>query len=143
MDHRIAIAAATMRRTNTRRLHRLLLVAAALLLWAVAVGCNQAPADTPSTNYSATVEAMLPAAGLTVPPTPTAVPTSVPPTDTPAPTHTPRLQPTYTPWPTPTKATVENRQRAIPFNAEMLDGSQFALQDGLGTPTLLAFFAPW
>jgi hypothetical protein len=66
-----------------------------------------------------------------------------PPTDMPAPTYTPRPQPTYTPWPTPTKATTEDRQPAIPFNAQMLGGSEFSLQEAYGSPTLLAFWAPW
>ena len=132
-----------MRRANSGTLRHLLLAVAALVLCAALLGCNQAPAETPSTDYGATVEAMLPTAEPTVLPTPTLAPTSVPPTDTPAPTYTPRPQPTYTPRPEPTKATTEDRQPAIPFNAQMLDGSQFSLPDGYGSPTLLAFFAPW
>ncbi len=143
MNHRIAISAATVRRTNARVLRHLLLVVATLILCSIGIGCNQPGPDTPSTNYSATVEAMLPTADPTVPPTPTPTPTSIPPTDTPAPTFTPRPRPTYTPWPTPTKATTEDRQPAIPFNAQMLDGSEFSLPDAFGSPTLLAFFAPW
>ena len=104
------------------------------------VACGQRPAETPQSNYGATVEALLPTAEPTAPPTQTPVPSH---TDSPAPTYTPRPQPTYTPWPTPTKATTEDREPAIPFNAQMLDGSSFSLPDAYGSPTLLAFWAPW
>ncbi len=130
-------------RVNRRFLQRLMFVVAALALCAAMLGCNQTPGETKAGDYGATVEALLPTADPTVPPRPTLAPTSAPPIDTPAPTYTPRPQPTYTPWPTPTRATSENRQPAIPFNAQMLDGSEFALPDGYGSPTLLAFWAPW
>ena len=143
MNGRPTIADASMRRANNSPLLRLLFVVVALALSAVAIGCNQTPAETPASNYGATVEALLPTADPTVPPTPTPASTPVPPADTPAPTYTPRPQPTYTPWPTPTMATAENRQPAIPFNANMLDGSEFSLPDSFGSPTLLAFWAPW
>lgn len=143
MNRRIAIAATAVRRANAGASRALLFAAVALVWCAMVIGCNQTPAETPSTDYSATVEAMLPTADPTVPPTPTLSPTSIPPSDTPAPTFTPRPRPTYTPWPTPTKATTEDRQPAIPFNAQMLDGSEFSLPDAYGSPTLLAFFAPW
>lgn len=118
----------------------LALALAAAALCIVLIGCGEQGAENPHSNYGATVEALLPTAQPTVPPTPTA---TLSPTDTPAPTYTPRPQPTYTPWPTPTKATTEERQPAIPFNAMMLDGSSFALPDAYGSPTLLAFWAPW
>ena len=143
MNRRIAIAPAVVREPNSRLLVRLAFVVAALVLCAVGIGCSQTPGETPPTDYGATVEAMLPTAEPTAPPTPTLTPTSAPPTETPAPTFTPRPRPTYTPWPTPTKATTEDRQPAIPFNAQTLDGSEFSLQDGFGSPTLLAFWAPW
>ena len=139
MNRRMPTATNRARRVNRRFLQRLAVVVAALALCAAAIGCGQTPAATPAGDYSATVEALLPTADPTVPPTAT----STPPTDTPAPTYTPRPRPSYTPWPTPTRATTENRQPAIPFNAQMLDGSEFSLPDSYGSPTLLAFFAPW
>lgn len=143
MNHWMPVAPHAARRVNRPFLQRLVFVAVALALCAVTLGCNQTPAENPASNYGATVEALLPTADPTVPPTPAPAPTSPPPTDTPAPTYTPRPQPTYTPWPTPTKATIDNRQPAIPFNAAMLDGSEFSLPDAYGSPTLLAFWAPW
>ena len=143
MNHQTAIANAFAQHANNNPLRRVLFVVGALILCAAVLGCNQTREETPASNYGATVEALLPTADPTVPPTPTLVPTPVTPTDTPAPTYTPRPQPTYTPWPTPTKATTEDRQPAIPFNAKMLDGSEFSLPDGFGSPTLLAFWAPW
>ena len=130
-------------RVNRLFLQRLMFIVAALALCAATIACNQTPGETKAGDYSATVEALLPTADPTVPPTPTLAPTSAPPTDTPAPTYTPRPQPSYTPWPTPTRATSENRQPAIQFNAQMLDGSEFSLPDAYGSPTLLAFWAPW
>ncbi len=141
MNRRPTIADASMRRAHNSPPLRLLLVVVALAMSAVAIGCDQTPAETPASNYGATVEVLLPTAEPTVPPTP--APTPVQPTDTPAPTYTTRSQPTYTPWPTPTMATAENREPAIPFNANMLDGSEFSLPDSFGSPTLLAFWAPW
>ena len=143
MNLRIPIAPAMARRANSYSPQRLVFVILAVAVCATLLGCNQTPAEAPSTDYSATVEAMLPTAEPTVPPTPTLPQTSVTPTDAPAPTFTPHPRPTYTPWPTPTRAATEDRQPAIPFNAQMLDGSEFSLQDGFGSPTLLAFFAPW
>ena len=139
MNHRMSVAAMIAKPASSHFLQRLVFVAVALALCAATLGCNQTPGETPAGNYGATVEALLPTAEPTAPP----APTSVPPTDTPAPTFTPRPRPTYTPRPTPTKATAENRQPAITFNAPTLDGSEFSLQDGFGSPTLLAFFAPW
>ena len=143
MNHQIPVATNIVRRVNRRFLQRLAFVVAALALCTAMLGCSQTPAETPAGDYGATVEALLPTADPTVPPTLTPAPTSAPPTDTPAPTYTPRPLPTYTPWPTPTRATTENRQPAIPFNARTLDGSEFSLPDAYGSPTLLAFFAPW
>lgn len=143
MNHRTPVTPNIARRVNRRFLQRLIFVIAALALCAATLGCGQTPAETQAGDYGATVEALLPTADPTVPPTPTLAPTSIPPTDTPAPTYTPRPRPTYTPWPTPTKATTEDRQPAIPFNARMLDGSEFSLPDAYGSPTLLAFWAPW
>ena len=141
MNLGIAITPAVTRRVASYFPQRLVFTVLAVAVCATLLGCEQTPAETPSTDYSATVEALLPTSEPTVPPTPT--PTSVPPTGTPAPTFTPLPRPTYTPWPTPTKSTAEDRQPAIPFNAQTLDGSEFSLPDAYGSPTLLAFWAPW
>ena len=143
MNHWTSVVPSIARRVNRRFLKRLVLTVAALALCAVTLGCGRTPDETLAGDYGATVEALLPTADPTVPPTLTPTPTSAPPTDTPAPTYTPRPQPTYTPRPTPSKATTEDRQPAIPFNAQMLDGSEFSLPDAYGSPTLLAFWAPW
>ena len=117
------------------------LVFVAVVFCVALTACSQAPAAAPEVDYSATIEALLPTAEPTAPPAPTA--TTEPPAATPAPTYTPRPQPTYTPWPTPTRASTEDRQPAIPFTAHMLDGSTYSLPDSYGSPTLLAFWAPW
>ncbi len=145
MDRRIPVKPAVTRMTACCFLKRVSFAVAALALCMALVACSQTAVATPESDYGATVEALLPTAEPTVPPTPTLPPTPtwIPPTDTPAPTYTPRPQPTYTPRPTPTPATTEERQPAIPFNAQMLDGSEFSLADGYGSPTLLAFWAPW
>ena len=143
MNRRIANALAVTHASNRHCPLRMALVIAALALCASLLGCNQTAAENPPSDYGATVEALLPTADPTVPPTPTLAPTPVPPADTPAPTYTPRPQPTYTPWPTPTRATTEERQPAKPFSAKLLDGSEFSLRDGFDSPTLLAFWAPW
>ena len=63
--------------------------------------------------------------------------------DTPAaPVFTP-ARPTYTPRPAPTRLGDGERQAAPAFQAVTLDGSAVYLEDLLGTPTLLAFWAPW
>ena len=141
MNRWMLIAPAVPRGYSRQRLQRLAIIIVAVAICLALLGCNQTPGETPPNNYGATVEALLPTADPTIPPTPTS--TALPPTNTPAPTFTSRPRPTYTPWPTPTKATADNRQPAIPFNAQMVDGSHFALRDGFGSPTLLAFFAPW
>lgn len=140
---RIAITLGVARRATGYLPQHLVFVVLAVAVCATLLGCNRTTVVTPSTDYSATVEALLPTAEPMVPPTPTPAATSDPSIDTPAPTFTPRPRPTYTPWPTPTKATTEDRQPAIPFNAQMLDGTEFSLPDSYGSPTLLAFFAPW
>ena len=142
MNRRMHITPAILGRTNNQALHRLILVVILLAICATLIGCNRTLAEDTSRDYGATVEALLPTADPTAPP-PTLTATAIPPTDTPAPTYTPRPQPTYTPWPTPTRATTEDRQPAIPFNAQLLDGSEFSLPDAYGSPTLLAFWAPW
>lgn len=143
MNRRVHITQAIHGLANNQALHRLVLVVAFLTACAMLIGCSQRAAEHPADDYGATIEALLPTADPTAPPAPTPTATAIPPTDTPAPTYTPRPQPTYTPWPTPTKATTEDRQPAIPFNAQMLDGSEFSLPESYGSPTLLAFWAPW
>ena len=80
----------------------------------------------------------------TLPPAATA--TAILPTDTPAPTATSAptpARPTYTPRPAPTRLGDGERTPAPSFQALTLDGSAVYLEDTLGTPTLLAFWAPW
>ena len=121
------------------------LIAVLALLCALVIGCSQQPTEPAQPDHGATVQALLPPAEPTTPPTATAVPTpaeaaastSVPPTDTPLP------PPTYTPRPAPTRAGDGERERATPFQAQTLDGSVLTLSDTLGSPTLLAFWAPW
>ena len=125
-------------------------LALALALGVILVGCA-APAEQSATpDYPATIQFLLPTAEPTVPPTPTAMPTPESstatslPTDTPAPTAT--LRPTYTPRPLPAPAESSGsgeREPAIPFHAHLLDGGELALPETFGTPTLLAFWAPW
>ena len=143
MNRCTLIAPAIARREYSHLLRSLAFAVLALALCVTTLACNQTAGAIQSSDYGATVEALLPTTDPTIPPTPTSTQTSAPPTDTPAPTYTPRPQPSYTPWPTPTKATKEDRQRATPFNAQMLDGSEFSLPDAYGSPTLLAFWAPW
>ena len=126
------------------------------------VGCGGLPASSggsaPATDYDATVQALLPPAPVTATATPAPIPTATavagaadtppsPSAATPRPTYTPRARPTYTPHPTPTRPApagdVNGREAAVPFAADLLDGSQLALADTLGAPTLLAFWAPW
>lgn len=51
--------------------------------------------------------------------------------------------PTYTRRPSPTKPSAGERAPSIPFQARTLDGSTFELSQTFGTPTLIAFWAPW
>ena len=132
----------------------------AVIMLAIA-GCGGLPASSggsaPATNYEATVQALLPTAPATATATatPAPIPTATGAADTPPapfaatprPTYTPRARPTYTPHPTPTRGALagdgRGREAATPFAAYLLDGSQLALADTLGAPTLLAFWAPW
>ena len=133
----------------------------AVVMLAIA-GCGGLPASSggaaPATDYDATVQALLPPAPVTATATPAPIPTATrmpgaadtPPAPSAAtlrPTYTPRARPTYTPHPTPTRGALagdgRGREAATPFAAYLLDGSQLALADTLGAPTLLAFWAPW
>ena len=140
---------ATMRRPTVLRnalARPITAVIVAATLCILLAACAGNPSAPPTPDYSATVAAALPTADPTVPPTPTATtePTNSPePTATLAPTYTPRPAPTYTPHPTPTKATSDERQPAVLFSARMLDGTDLVLSDTFGSPTLLAFWAPW
>ena len=126
------------------------LLALILALGATLVGCA-APAEQPATpDYPATIQFLLPTAEPTAPPLPTATATpqsptaTSPPADTPEPTAT--LRPTYTPRPLPAPAESgepSEREQSIPFQARLLDGADLLLADTIGTPTLLAFWAPW
>ena len=149
-----------------------LAVLAALGVMLLLSGCATGAAEPGSVNPGATLAAALPTEpppatpisptstppATAIPPTstptailPTSTPpaTAIPPTSTPPPTYTPRPRPTYTPRPAPTRAgegeseSEGERQPAAPFRAHLLDGSELALSDTFGTPTLLAFWAPW
>lgn len=110
------------------------------------LGCTALPnraAGAP--DHAATVDALLPTAE---PAEPTVAPTMADPTTAPTdppppPTYTPRPPPTYTPRPAPTPESDGERTVAIPFQAELLDGSKITLSDTFGSPTLLAFWAHW
>ena len=111
---------------------------AAICVSASLLACAAPASDGPDAEYSATVEVLIP----------TSAPASqsdsaVSPTNTPAPTYTPRPLPTYTPRPVPLPAGDQERAEAVPFQALTLDGSTLSLPDTYGTPTLLAFWAPW
>lgn len=139
------------------------------ILLLTGIGCTTpAPgggtdAGVAPTNYAATVNALAPSRVL---PTLTPTPSPLPPTDTPQPTatatatlattptpspqptYTPRLRPTYTPRPLPNQnqsggVMAAERSPGIFFETILLDGSKFSMEDTLGTPTLLAFWAPW
>ena len=130
----------------------------AVVMLAIA-GCGGLPASSggaaPAMDYDATVQALLPTAPATATPAPIPTATAAGAADTPPapfvatprPTYTPRARPTYTPHPTPTRGALagdgRGREAATPFAAYLLDGSQLALADTLGAPTLLAFWAPW
>ncbi len=114
------------------------------MLGGLLLGCTSPSSGAPAViDHGATVDAMLPTAAPTEPPTAMADPTVMP-TDTPAPpTYTPRPRPTYTPRPVPTREGDGERIAATPFQAELLDGTEITLSETFGTPTLLAFWAPW
>ena len=126
--------------------------------------CTAPPPDGSDAESAARVDVLLPTSAALAPPVsptaaavaPTEAPaapanTSLQPTDTPAPpaetpappTFTPRPLPTYTPRPVPLPAGERERGDATPFQAQTLDGSEIVLSDTFGTPTLLAFWAPW
>ena len=112
---------------------KLLSVALLAVAGALLVGCA-GPASPPR-------DGAVPAAPVWQEPTlpPAATATTVPevlPTDTPA-------RPTYTPRPVPTRLGEGERQPAPAFQAVTLDGTSVYLEDLRGTPTLLAFWAPW
>ncbi len=139
------------RKTRTIRFSSCALLALIILaLGTILVSCA-APAEQPATpDYQATVQILLPTAEPTEPPTPAAMPTPESPTATSRPADTPEptanLRPTYTPRPLPAPAESDGsseREPAIPFHAHLLDGSELALPETFGTPTLLAFWAPW
>ena len=135
-----------------RRLSLVLTLVAAICVSAALLACAAPASDGPDAEYSATVEVLLPTSApasrsdTAVPPsaapvTPTNMPISA--TDTLEPTYTPRPLPTYTPRPVPLPAGERERAEAVLFQAQTLDGSMLSLPDTYGTPTLLAFWAPW
>ena len=126
-----------------RRIAPILISLALAALCVLLLGCAVSEPAPPATNHRATVEALLPTAEPTEPPNADAADIPPTPADTPSPTYTPRPRPTYTPRPAPTPATAKQREPAIGFQAVTLDGSEIRLDDTLGSPTLLAFWAPW
>ena len=140
-----------------------LTLVAAICVSASLLACAAPASDAPDAEYAATVQALLPTSESS-PATSSRSDTAAPPTDapatptdtqaaatdmpnpaanTPAPTYTPRPLPTYTPRPVPLPAGERERAAAVPFQAQTLDGSMLSLTDTYGTPTLLAFWAPW
>ena len=120
------------------------------LAGALLVGCA-GPAAPPGNG-------VLPAAPVwqepTLPPAATATPAALADAaaasaDKPAaPVFTPMstpVHPTYTPRPVPTRLGDADAERpaAPAFQAVTLDGTAVYLEDLRGTPTLLAFWAPW
>ena len=127
---------------------KLLFVALLAVAGALLVGCA-GPASSPGAVPGAPVwqdPTLPPAATATAvsPTDATASSTDTPaaPVFTPEPTLTP-ARPTYTPRPAPTRLGDGEREPAPPFQAVTLDGSAVYLEDLRGTPTLLAFWAPW
>ena len=125
-------------------------LALALALGVILVGCAAPAAQSATPDYPATIQFLMATVEPAEPPTSAAMTTPDPPTatsppdDTPAPTAT--LRPTYTPHPRPTPAASSEpgeREPAIPFEARRLNGADLVLSDTIGTPTLLAFWAPW
>ena len=133
-----------------RRLTAIFAVVAATCIIMSSFGCGAPPPDGPDAESAARVDALLPTAEPVAPAVARAY-TAVSPTNDPAapintpvpPTYTPRPLPTYTPRPVPIPAGEGERTQAIPFQAQSLDGAEVNLPDTFGTPTLLAFWAPW
>ncbi len=121
------------------------ILAALVALSALWLGCSAPPAEPPEPDHGATIQALLPTAEPTEPPVPGVANTPVPVSaDTPVrATDTPPPPPTYTPRPAPTRPVAGEREPSVPFQARLLDGSQMSLSETAGTPTLLAFWAPW
>ena len=142
-----------------RNLSSILVVLALAVACALMAACGAPSANQAEPEHAATVQVLLPAADPTAPPAPesrnqaqpdrptaTARPadTPVPAADTSVPpTYTPRPLPTYTPRPAPAPASGGDRTMAVRFEARTLDGTVITLADTVGTPTLLAFWAPW
>ena len=132
-----------------RRLTAALAVVAVTCVSISLFACAAPQADGPDADYSARVDALLPTAEPFAPASSQSG-AALPPTESPAsqasvpePTHTSRPLPTYTPRPTPIPANERERAQGVTFQAESLDGSVLTLSDTYGTPTLLAFWAPW
>ena len=135
-----------------RSLAPILTLLAAICVSAALLACAAPSSNAPDAEYAATVQALLPTSApasrsdTAVPPTTasaTPTDTPMPVTDALEPTYTPRPLPTYTPRPVPLPAGERERAAAVPFQAQTLDGSTLSLPDTYGTPTLLAFWAPW
>lgn len=142
--------------SRARKFTAVLAIVALACFGSLVVACGASSTAQSDPEYGATVQALLPTLeathaavaqnATTTPPTQpstsqTDTPASV--ANPPSPTYTPRPLPTYTPRPTPPPAEASDRSRATPFHAMTLDGSELNLADTYGTPTLLAFWAPW
>ena len=132
---------------------KLLSVALLALAGALLIGCAgmaSAPGSGGALSEPAWQDPTLPPAATATMAAPTPVDgdtasspdTPAAPVFTPMPTLAP-ARPTYTPRPAPTRLGDGERQAAPAFQAVTLDGSAVYLEDLLGTPTLLAFWAPW
>ncbi len=138
------------REPGTLKFSSCVLLVLVLALGVILAGCASPAERSATPDYQATIQILLPTAEPTEPPTPTAMPTPESPTATSSPTDTPEptatLRPTYTPRPLPAQAESSGsseREQSIPFKAPLLDGTDLVLADTIGTPTLLAFWAPW
>ena len=155
MHARIPLSTSASGLAGRRRLDALALAALTALVVLLLSGCATTAGEPAGIDHGATVSALLPTQHPTEPPpsaaalAATAIPptgaatAAAPPTIPPPPTYTPRPRPTYTPRPAPTRESEGGRQPAENFRARLLDGSELELSDTLGTPTLLAFWAPW
>ena len=135
------------RKTASRFFQHMAFSMAALAVCLALMACQQTNSEATPSGYTATPDQSLLTYNLTFPTThgPIAVTITPAPTlaPTPAPTYTSSPDPTYTPHPGIDTAATEDRPPAHPFSAQTLDGQQFSLEETYGSPTLIAFWAPW
>ena len=134
----------------------ILVAVAAICAGVLPIACGASQQPTPGSEHATRVDALLPTSEPLAPPA--AASADAPAGDSPVaatgapaqathtpvpPTYTPRPLPTYTPRPIPLPGGEGERSDAAPFQAQTLDGTELVLTDTFGTPTLLAFWAPW